>query len=280
MGDTQTTSTNTSQSASPAVQNTVDLMANKIGEASGWDYPVFNKSLYPGMSDLTRSGIGRLTGAVDNQDYKRGVQGGIGYAGQLADGTGPSLTESSLMGVAQGNHFGQNAPGYERLRSRAMDDASTSINQTFGNSGRFGSGGHVESLGEGLFNASAGLDYQNYQNDIARQERALAGIEGTRQQGVNNAFMGQQMLPGLMSASALPQQMMIQAGGLLDADAAAKLQGEQDLFMRQKTAPYTKLGTLSSTLAGTAPFGGTTSTSTQPAPNPFLGLLGAGLSFL
>lgn len=312
MGDNQTTTT--SGSASPAVRENIDKLVGKVGNLSDQSYPVFDQSLYPGLSGTTQGGIQGLLNASNNGIYTSGINSGLNYATGLAGGAptsiteqnltglagtpGTSLTEQNLMGVAQGQNFGMDDPGYATLRNNVANDTMTGINAMFSNSGRLGSGSNVKSASEGVANALAGLDYQNYQNDIARQERALSSIEGQRQQGlanqmgalsaiegqrqqgVNNTFAAQSALPGLLEASSAPSQMQLTAGSLLDADAAAKLQGDQDLFLRQNLAPYTQLGSLSSILAGTAPSAGTTTTTTQPTQNPLLGLLGAGLAFL
>lgn len=280
MGGSSTTSTSQTGSASPVVTENVDKLVGKVGGLSDKDYPVFNKSLYPGLSSTSQGGIQGLLNASNNGIYTGGVNSALDYSAGMAGGSGPSLTESTLMDVAQGNRFGENAPGYATLRNNVRNDTLTDINAMFSNSGRLGSGMHVDKAAEGVGNALAGLDYTNYQNDIGRQERALGSIEGQRQQGVANTFAAQQSLPGLLQASTAPAQMQLTAGGLLDADKAAKLQGDQDLFMRKNLADYTQLGQLSSILAGTAPSAGTVTTQTEPAPNPWLGALGAGLALL
>lgn len=280
MGGSSTTSTSTTGSASPAVRQNIDKLVSKVGDLSDQSYPVFGQSLYPGISGETRGGIQGLLNASSNPVYSGGVSNGLDFASGMAGGAGPSLTESQLMGVATGQHFGTEAPGYRALRDRVADDTLTRINSTFSNSGRLGSREHLDTAGEAVGGALAGMDYQNYQNDIARQERALGAIEGQRQTGIANTFAAQSALPGLLQASAGPANMQLLAGGLLDADAASRLQGDQDLFLRTERAPYAQLGQLSSILAGTAAGAGTTTETTEPTPNPLLGLLGAGLAFL
>lgn len=246
MGGSSTTSSTTTGSASPKVQENIDKLVGKVGNLADQDYPVFNKSLYPGLSTETQGGIQGLLNASDNGIYTQGAQGALGLASD----------------VAAGNRFGEAAPGYADLRKNIADTALTDINSAFSNSGRLGGSEHLEAAGRGVTNALANLDYTNYQNDIARQERAAAA------------------LPGLLQGTAAPAQMQLTGGGLLDADAAAKLQGDQDLFIRQERAPYQQLGQLSGILAGNAAAAGTTTTETKPTQNPLLGLLGAGLAFL
>lgn len=230
MGDEKTTSTQTSQSASPAVRSAVDKLATGVGSAVDAGPQVFDKSLYAGLSDTTQGGAQGLLGAAGNEDFASGISGALNLTGD----------------VAAGNRFGENAPGFDRLRQNAIDDAAVASNSSFLSSGTVGSDRHKQNTGEGITNAIASLDYTNYQNDIARQERAQAN------------------LPGLLSGSALPSQIQLTAGGILDADAQAGLLGEQNLFRRQNDAQLGLLGDASSVLSGTAGAAGTTSTLTEP----------------
>jgi hypothetical protein len=150
--------------------------------------------------------------AAGNPDYARGVNSAM----------------ADFAGTAAGNKFGQADPGYAALRAKAGDDTLRDVNSTFTASGRFGSGSHVDQATESLGNVYAGLDYQNHQNDIARQERAAG------------------MLPSLFAAGQAPGSVLASVG-------------EQ-----QRGAPWYNLGQASSILAGTAGTGGSTSSMTQP----------------
>lgn len=123
------------------------------------------------------------------------------FAGMASGAQDRSLTEQQLMNVAKGGAFGQNAPGYARLRQDALDDALGGVGSAFLTNGRFGSNVMGDAAGEAATGVLAGMDYQNYQNDIGRQERALGAIEGQRQQGFQNAFNA----TGAQDASRLSQ---------------------------------------------------------------------------
>lgn len=135
-----------------------------------------------------------------------------GYTSLYRGAGAPSLTESTLMNVARGGAMGMNDPGYSRLRSNVANDTMRDINTAFNASGRFGGGANVESASEGIGNALAGLDYQNYQSDIARQERALGAIEGQRQESFQNQM-------GALGAS--DQARLAQAGLRMNALSAS-----------------------------------------------------------
>ncbi len=144
-----------------------------------------------GTSNSVANQYGGLTangGLTSGQTGNLGTVNGIGNQfGNLASGAGaPSLTEQQLMNVATGGAFGTNDPGFAALRSKAGDDALRTVNAAFNSNGRFGGDSNIKTAGEGVGNALAGLDYQNFQNDIARQQQALNAIENQRQQGFTN----------------------------------------------------------------------------------------------
>lgn len=318
--------TSTTQPWSPAVKSTVETLAKGIETNYKAGLPTFNQLLYTGQGANTQGGLAGMLSASQGpnyfgnaQDYAGGLigsggltggqQGNIGVIGNIgsqymdfAGGNGPSLTESTLMDTALGNRFGTNDPGYAAVRQKLIDDTSREVNQTFTNSGRFGSGSHVDSLSSGLAGALGNLDYSNFQNDQARQLQALGAIEGTRQQGITNQFgglagalgaagqgfnMDQQGIANAMGASSSlaslwdammkPSQTQLAVGAAQDADALARRQAEYDLFSRQTNAPWDLLAKATGNLAGTAGAGGTSTTTTSPATPWWQSLLGGAI---
>lgn len=252
MGGTTSTTTNTSSSApaNPDVTATQSKLLKGLQGAYDGGVKVFDKSLYPGAGSTTQQGWQSMLNAANNPAYSGAINNTIGDFGA----------------IASGQRFGMNDPGYAQLRQKAIDDTQSAVNQQFGASGRFGGGSHVQSLGEGIGNAVAGLDYANYQNDQQRQMAAAAA------------------LPGLFSASLQPASAIGAVGSAQDADAQARLQAENDLFRRQNDTAWDALARSSSILAGTAPVGGMTQTNTQTSPaTPWwqtalgAGIAGAGL---
>jgi hypothetical protein len=275
-----------------AVDRTTTDLLSRLRTQVGQGTAVYDQPLYTGMSGWTRGGLNNLSQTATNgqqglndaygwatDTIGNGLdatqRGAIGSVGQMANtAQNPSLTESTLMNVARGGAFGTADPGYQRLRANAADDTLSTINSAFNASGRFGGGSNMETAGEGVTNAIAGMDYQNYQNDIGRQERALGAIEGQRQQGWTNRMgaLGTQfgmsqtgadnsaraagMAPGLFDATLRPAQTRVETGQMIDADALARRQSDNDLFRRQNDAGWTTLERASGILNGNAGAGG------------------------
>lgn len=246
MGDSEVTTTSTTTPVSPEASQAAGLLLGGVQDIWNQGASPFGQSLYAGLSDTTQGGIQGLLDASGNPTFADGINGALGHTAN----------------IASGGAFGMNDPGYANVRQGAIDTAITSANSPFLSSGTFGSDKHRESLGRGITSAVSELDYTNHQNDIARQERA------------------QQALPGLLSASLLPSQIQLTAGGLLDADANATLAGEADLHDRLNSADLNLLTQLSQILAGTAGAAGSTTTQTEPTPPWWMGALGLGLQAL
>ncbi|SDG34500.1 hypothetical protein [Pelagibacterium luteolum] len=286
----------------------------------------YNQPLYTGMSATTQAGLSGLESAATRNagmfdqgiGYTRGLlsdgglaggqQGNIdtvnnvaGQFGSMATGAmSPSLTEEQLMAVARGQQFGTDAPGYSAMRGQLTDDVLSGVGSQFTSSGRFGGGSHINQATDRLTSSLGALDYTNYQNDIARQERALAAIEGQRQQGFTNRFnalgaqagaagsafgMDQQgvanamgataALPGLYQASLMPSQTILGVGQARDADAQARRLADYELFQRTNDPAFQHIAKYQGLL-------GQQSANPQPEKGPGLfdwlglGIAGAG----
>ena len=172
-------------------------------------------------------------------------------------------TFSEVSDVAAGNRFGMNDPGYAALRSGLENDVITANLSAFNNSGMFGSDSNRAQLTKDLTRELGGLDYQNFQSDIARQQAAQAAQAGAYQNTL------------------LPGKTALTVGQMQDADTQAALQAEYEQKTRAAQGPTDYLAKLSSLLAGNAATGGSTSTgsSTVPIqqPSPLQLLLGGGL---
>jgi hypothetical protein len=246
MGGTTNTTTSTSSTApaNPDVTATQSKLLKGLQGAYDGGMKVFDKSLYAGTGSNTQAGWDATLAAAQNPAYSGAVNGAIGDFGD----------------IAAGNRFGMNDPGYARLREKAASDALQTVGKSFGASGRFGGGSYLESAGEGVGNAIAGMDYANFQNDQQRQAQAAG------------------MLPGLFQAGLAPGAAMGAVGGAQDADAQARLMGDNDLFRRQNDGNWDTLARSSSILAGTAPVGGMNTTNTQTSPaTPWWQTAGAGV---
>lgn len=240
-GTQQTTSSTTSNS--PQVTALTNNLADRLQSQLAQGSQVYGNPLYTGLSSTTTGGVNAIAGAANNNGYSNGIRSTIDEFGQ----------------IAAGNRMGMNDPGYASLRQNAIDDTLAATNASFNAGGRFAGGANVNAANRGVSNTIANLDYQNYQNDNARQLAAA------------NA------LPNLFAASLAPGQAQVAAGSILDADALARRTAEANLFDAQANRGWNDLARTSSILNGTAGAAGQTTTNTQPAPNPFQTLLGGAL---
>jgi hypothetical protein len=246
MGQQNDVSTSSTASSDPLVQKTLDKILGGVGKAyDAGAPPVFNSSLYSPAGATTTASWKSALDAAGNPDYAAGVGGAI----------------KSFGNAAAGNDYGTNDPGYATLRAKAGNDALTSVNSVFNNSGRLGGGSNVKSAGEGVTNALAGLDYTNFQNDRQFQEQAAAA------------------LPGLYQSALLPSATVGSVGAAQDTNQQGILQGNYDLSQRQGNNQTDWLAKLTSILSGGAQTAGTTTTNTKPSTPWWQSILGAAAAF-
>lgn len=234
MGGTTNTTSNTSTSTptNPDVSATTSKLAQKLSGLADQSPAAFSQSLYSPAGGTTQGAWNASLGAAANPNYASGVSGAI----------------KSFGNTAAGNDFGMNDPGYATLRQNAIDDAIKNVGAGFVNSGRFGGGSYTDAATTGAFNAAAGLDYTNYQNDIQRQQQAAS------------------ILPSLYGAAQQPAATQGAVGAAQDANQQGILQGNADLYTRQQQAPLQWLQGVTSAAAGNASGSGTTTTGTQTTP--------------
>lgn len=244
-GGKQTTTSSTT-SNSPAVSALTDKLANGVSGLVTQGSQVYNQPLYTGLSGTTTAGVNALAAAGNNPAYSQNL----------------ANTMNEFGAIASGQRFGQDAPGYANLRQGVIDDTLGATNAAFNASGRFAGGANVNAANRGVGQAVSALDYQNYQNDINRQQQAASA------------------LPGLYSASLAPAQTQLAAGSILDADSLAKRQADAALYDAQNNKGWNDYARASSILSGTAQAAGSTTTNTQPKAPWWQGILGIGASIL
>jgi hypothetical protein len=158
-GNVQTSSSSTSPS-NPDVNPTMSMLLKGLQGAYKGGIKVFDKEMYPGVGDTTRSAWDTMLGAAGNPDYASAISGAMGEFGD----------------IAQGKRFGMDNPGFQSLR----DGVIQKVGSAYNNSGLFGSDSNYRAASEGL----AGLDYSNFLNDQGRQERALSYLPQLFQAGL------------------------------------------------------------------------------------------------
>jgi hypothetical protein len=158
-----TTSSSESKPSNPDVNPTMSMLLKGLQGAYKGGIKVFDKELYPGVGDTTRSAWDATLGAANNPAYSNAMSGAMSEFGD----------------IAQGKRFGMDNPGFAALRQGVIQD----VNGSFNNSGLFGSDSNARAAADGL----GRLDYSNFLNDQQRQERALSYLP--------QIFQGQ-MMPG------------------------------------------------------------------------------------
>jgi hypothetical protein len=159
MGNVTTSSSSTAPS-NPDVNPTMSMLLKGLQGAYKGGIKVFDKEMYPGVGDTTRSAWDTMLGAANNPDYSSAISGAMGEFGD----------------IAQGKRFGMDNPGYAALRQGVIQD----VNSSFNNSGLFGSESNARAAADGL----GRLDYSNFLNDQGRQERALSYLPQLFQAGL------------------------------------------------------------------------------------------------
>lgn len=158
----------------------------------------------PKTQPMTETGWYSQLSAAQNPSYAAGVNGAT----------------ADFADAAAGNQYGANDAAYAKLSDNTLRD----VNSMFTNSGRFGSGSHVETA----VNALGDVNNANIAADRQWQTQAA------------------QMLPDLFTAGQAPGQV------------------QQSVGQAQQAQPWYNLGQASSILSGTAGTGGSTTTESQP----------------
>lgn len=211
---------------------------DKLGGQLDKKAPVFNKSLFAGAGDATKNawdtGTGFATGLNDAGGFGTGQRGAMDSLGGIGGGY------ADLAGA-----YEQDAPGYQRLRSKITDDTLTGVGSLFASNGRYGSDIMAEGASKGLGDALAGLDYGNFTNSVNNKYRSLdsqAGVAG-QQFGMGQTALGNQQ--GAIDA-------LGQIGAAKDANSQGALLGQADLYDRKHNAELDRLLKIGSGFGGAA----------------------------
>lgn len=189
------------------------------------------------------------TQAAMNLTTQRALQGS-----PINDAASGLLTNTLNGGMLNSN------PYLDNTYNQAAQAVTGSLNGSFGQGGRYGSGLNQQTLGNSLGNLATGIYGQNYQDERARQMQGLLVAPQTANQGYADA--GQ----------------LANVGAQQDAQTQAKINEAIGNFNINQQAPYTALSRYAGLLQGNY---GNTSTQTQPYfTNPTGNMLGTGLGLL
>lgn len=230
MGSSTNKTTTTTGSNSPAVTATVNKLATGIGNA----YQP-GGTAYVAPSSTTTGGWAGSLAAANNPAFASGIGGAL----------------TSYGNRAAGNELGINDPLYAAQRARLMSDVTGQVNNSFNNSGLFGSDSNVRGLTGELTDRVGALDLAQRSESYGRQSEAA------------------NLLPSLFAANQLPSSIQQSVGASMDANAKAKEAGIWDYLNRA-----------TGTLSGAAGAAGTNTTTSTPTPPLWQSLLGLGIGLL
>lgn len=237
--DTKTeTNTSTTVPINPDVNASASKIAQGISKAYDAGPQVFNESTFSPAGTTTQDAWGKALKAGNDM---------IGSGGFTPAQQGIDKQYQELYGA-----YDQNAPGYDTLRTNAMNDAVKNVGAGFVNSGRFGGGSYIDTATKSAVDAIAPLDYANYQNGVNNKLGILSTRNGLQQQGlsnVNNAVAG-----------------VGAVGAAMDSNSQGILNGRFDLQQRQANGWTDLISKLASAQAGNAAGAGSTTTSSQTSP--------------
>lgn len=210
IGGSKTNSSSTQakqETLDPVAKGGLDLLINQATELK--DSP-----LNPGLSSQTLSGIDNIGNSL----------GGI-----------DPLALETLQNTASGNNFVPGDRGaLERATGVAAENAADQVGDTFTAGGRTGSPANAKAIAEGVANAVSPFAFSFEQNELARRDASTA-----RQTA---AAFGLQEIKSADDAAVFQAQIaQLEAAGLLDAEARAKLE-----------EPFRRLGLLSGAITGAA----------------------------
>jgi hypothetical protein len=141
---------------------------------------------------------------------------GAATTGLINQGLGDvQANRNGVLGQVAGGQWlgGDQNPYVENALQRTRDNIGTDAASFFNSAGLYGSDVHARGMSEGMANAENDARMANFENEYAR----MMGAQGAMQQNVATG---------------------LGYGGLLDSKAQEKLMAEQDLFNRQKEAPF------------------------------------------
>jgi hypothetical protein len=149
MSDKKETVTQTSGLNNSQLNTALSTIGSQLNTELGKGAAVFDQSMYPGMSDQTKTGVDSLYNNPNNAGYSSAVGDTLGTYGAIASGKNISDPTTDLV------------------RSRLMNDATTAVNSSYLTDGRFGSSGMQQDSADAVVGALAPFDYSR-QNTAAQ----------------------------------------------------------------------------------------------------------------
>lgn len=166
------------------------------------------------------------------------------YRGLLAGNAGPTQTQRSLQDVADGKFLAGN-PYLDDIVQRSNASAASRVAQQFAASGRYGSPGQGNAVGDAVSANEMKLRYDDYNTQAQRQAQAASAIDvaGNARAGLQQGLIG-----AIGSGQAQNANLATQGAQLGMAGDASALSAAGQLASQQAT----NAGILSNRAAGLA----------------------------
>lgn len=172
----QNTTTTTSGSSDPQVQQAISTLGSQLNTQLGQGYKGFEGSLVPSLSGQTTAGINALTNNPNNAAYGAGITGAINRQADIASG---NLQD-------------------DPYRNRLISDTAAATNAALQGSGRFGSGANENALIRNISTTLAPYDYQREQAAL----QALPGLYGASNMPASASLQAGQLMDAYNTAQA------------------------------------------------------------------------------
>lgn len=163
-------------------------------------------------------------------------------------------------------------PAYASIRQRAMDAASEAANSTAAGLGRYGSGTHQGVLAREVGNVAGNLDFQQFNNHMARQDAAQDRLFNAGQTGQGN-------MTDAFGAISAPSDMRMRVGGMSEDLFGRNLNDQLRVANELQNLPLANIQALLGVASGAGNFGSQKQTAQGPSSG-FSNILGAGLGGL
>ena len=203
------------------------------------------------------------------------TEGALDWQAQRATAGSPVMqsAQNELQKTLSGDYLQQGNPYLQGAINKAIQPITQQyenvvmpgLDSTFSGAGRYGSGAHQQAANQGY------SDYMRTVGDTANQ-MAYQNYGDER----TNQLRAQMFAPQMAQADYFDINQLGAAGSALDAYNQQLINQDIERYNYEKNAPQQWLSNYMGTL-GLAPWGSTT-TSTQPAPNIFTSALGGGIA--
>lgn len=265
-----------------------------------------------GMTNEQRQALGGTFNVATGQN-QIGTEGD--YRGLLSSAGQPGAIGQNLGGYARGDFITGGSPQFQAALDRESGKLADDINRGFSLSGRYGSGAHVNELGDQIG------DFRNdaLANEIAREQgmqlQAAGMLSGEQQQGFGNQLgilgditgvqganianmvgaggqfnqAGNQAIgnvaqfaglaPSIYDQQFAPAERLASVGAQYEDLSTRQLQDQINRFNAEQQEPWQRLANYNALISGAGQLGSTT-TSTQPGPGLLQQIIGGGIAGL